>query len=197
QPAWIAVRLLDPLPLGEGIAEDHDSTHAGRLRPELHVAEAERVVAELDRPGGPPRHRVEADGRHPAIALARLLVAEVEVEIPARVGGITVEESAPLGVHDTRGVAEARRLVSLEAQGAFDEQAGDGQRAGDEGRRARHRTRPHGAHAAVRPRRTTSAIQAAVTIQSAAVPASQSRSATAGERSGTSAGVRTPGARRT
>ena len=133
EPARIGVRLLDPLALRERIAEHHHPpsrrrglgpSSASRKRSELYwnsTAQGARRATASRRTGAIHRYRSRV-----------VLVAQVDVEIAARVRRIAVEQRAPLGVHDARRVAEALRLVAHQPQARFDE---------DEGRRRASRPR--------------------------------------------------------
>ncbi len=97
------VGLLHPLALGEGVPDHRDPVDPVGLRLRRHVTESEVVVAEAHRPGMPAGDGLEAMRGDGEVAVVGLGFAQVDVEVPARVRGVAVQQPRPFGVHDAAG----------------------------------------------------------------------------------------------
>ena len=112
--------FLHPLPLGEGVAEDHHAPDPGSLAAELHVAEAQRVVAGLHRPGRAARHGLELAAVQVAVTGAAMRRAQVDVEVASRVLRIAIEQERPARVEQTRRALQPSGCVVEDAQAGLD-----------------------------------------------------------------------------
>ena len=133
QDARVGVLLLHPHALRERVA-DHD--HARDVRavgPDGGRAELLRAVASLHRVGRAGGRVVEAGQPQRAVALERARIAQVQVEVAARVARIAVEQDRSATVGDAVRVLEGGRRVAVEAQPRFRKSQSQEGGGGDEG----------------------------------------------------------------
>jgi hypothetical protein len=114
------------------------------VRPDLRGPELLRAEAALDRVGRAGGRLVEAREPYGPIFFERRRVAEVDVEVTARVARIAVQEDAAPAVRDAVRVLEARGGVSGETENTFGgEESEENGRGGEAQLRAQARKRCH------------------------------------------------------
>ena len=143
--ARVGVFLLDAHALREGVADDGHAHHAGPTAARSRtIAKLLRAVAALDGVRRVAGGIVEAGEPQAAVLLEGRGVAEVDVEVAARVAGVAVQQHRAPAVRDPVGVLEARGSVAGEPERAFgEEQDEESGRGGQAQLRAHARKRCH------------------------------------------------------
>jgi hypothetical protein len=117
------------LALDEGIAEQDDAGDAAGFGLRRRIAEAQSVVAGFDRPGVTLLDRVEAVRSERPVAAVVFGKTQVDVEVPARVRGVTIEQRSPARVVDASSRKALCTGEAREPQERFDDDGRDEERS--------------------------------------------------------------------